>query len=77
MDFSRDWCDRHVQPGGRLFDVKAAGGGPFLDGATGHRHPENPQDHDPAEGVRDMDAAELHGLKVVQLPCLKAKMKLP
>ena len=27
--FRRDWWGRHVQPGGPLFDVKAAGGGPF------------------------------------------------
>ena len=77
MGFGRDWCDRHLQPGGLFFDVKAAGGGSLLDGATGCRHPKHPQDHDPAEGVRDMDAVELHGFKVVQLPCLKAKMKLP
>ena len=52
MDFGRDWCDRHVQPGGPLFDVKAACGGPFLDGATGKHGQKHPDCEGQATGTK-------------------------
>ena len=69
--------DRDMRPCRSFFDVKAAGGGPLLDRATGRRHPKHPQGHDPAEGMHETDAVELHALKVVQLPCLQVKLTPP